>query len=172
MEGLVDEDKVRDEAVIYKKTPLPEYHKRINEAAGDIAIRNPCLLTKRSQLLEAARVAVYESGYKFKKGNSRSKVLATESATTTPKRPKLNLDIREGRIKDLNEEISDISQRIDYKEKRVTAAANVKNFKACDEIVGEITELKSKRRSLQSELKEFKNKEKRAKKYRDSRSKD
>ena len=168
MEGLVDEDKVRDEAVIYKKTPLPEYHKRINEAAGDIAIWNPCLLTKRGQLLEAARVAVYESGYKFKKGNSRSKVLATESATTTPKRPKLNLDIREGRIK----EISDISQRIDYKEKRVTAAANVKNFKACDEIVGEITELKSKRRSLQSELKEFKIKEKRAKKYRDSRSKD
>ena len=46
------------------------------------------------------------------------------------------------------------SNRISFKEKRVTAAENMKNYKTCDELTGEISELKTKRRELEAELTE------------------
>ena len=165
------EAKVREQAIIYSKEikrPLSAYQKQINEFAGDIAVRNPSLLTKRGELLEAARASVYESGYTYKKGHSRSKRFSSSSSSEPPKRPKLNQEIRERRIHDLTEEISDLDKRISFKEKRVNAAANVKNYKACDEITDEIAECKAKRRQLLAEMKEFKNKDKRSKAYRKS----
>ena len=77
----------------------------------------------------------------------------------------MNKDIREHRIKDTKEEIDDLNNRISFKEKRVIAAANVKNYKSCDEITGEVSELKTKRRELEAELKELQSKDKRAKNY-------
>ena len=168
------EAKVREQAIIYNKEtkrPLSAYQKQINEFAGDIAARNPSLLTKRGELLQTARAAVYDSGYAYKKGHSRSKRLSSASSLPeTPNRPKLNQEIREQRIHDLTEEISDLDKRISFKEKRVNAAASVKKlqFKACDEITDEIAECKAKCRQLLAELKEFKNKDKRSKAYRKS----
>jgi len=72
-------------------------------------------LTKRGELLEAARAAVYESGYTYKKGHSRSKRFSSSSSSEPPKRPKLNQEIRERRIHDLTEEISDLNKRISKK---------------------------------------------------------
>ena len=115
--------------------------------------------------MEAAKDEVYASGYKFKKGRSRSKRFLSSSSSNTPKRQNLNKDIRESRINDVKEEIEDINRRISFKEKRVSAAENMKNYKTCDEITGEISELKTKRHELESELKELQKKDKRARKY-------
>ena len=127
-------------------------------------------MRKRGELLQAARSEVYANGYNFKKGQSRSKRFKTDTTSVTPKRPKLNKDIRETRIQDLNEELNDIKQRISFKEKRVDCALNLKNFKVCDGITGEITELKEKRRKLLAELKQLNRKDKRARKYKESTS--
>ncbi len=162
------EQGVRDEAVIYKKEknrPLSNYQKEINKCAQDIAIREPSLLAKRGMLLEADQKAVYNSGYNFKKGYSRSKRFLNNSANKAIKRPKLSKDFREKRIQDIEEEIKDSRQRISFKEKRVNAAANMKNYKVCDEITGEISEIKAKCRELEEELKQLLAKEKRSKKY-------
>lgn len=70
------EDKIREQAVIYQKESkrsLTEFQKLVNQFAGDIALGDPALLSKRGELLEAAKTAVYDSGYNFKKGRSRSK---------------------------------------------------------------------------------------------------
>lgn len=146
---------------------MSEYQKRVNEAAGDLAVANPALLTSRGHLLELARAAVCESGYVFKKGHSRSKQMqsAAGSPEKTPKRPKITQEVRERRISDLNEEIKDLNKRIGFKERRVAAAANTKNFKACDEIQQEIAACKASRRELVAELREFERKKKRAKAY-------
>ena len=156
------ERRIRAQAVIYcreGKRPLSDYHKQINKAAGDIAVRDPSMLAgKKGKLLEEARNEVYASGYKFKKGHSRSKQFSSGISPNPPKRQNLNKDIREHRIKDIKEEIDDLSNRISFKEKIVTAAVNVKNYKSCDEITGEISELKTKRRELEAELKEFQSK--------------
>ena len=147
--------------------------KKINEAAGDIAIQDPSMLTqKKGKLLEAAKDEVYACGYNFKKGHSRSKRFSSDSSSSsTPKRKNLNKEFREDRIHNIKEEIHDLNSRICFKEKRVLAAANMKNYKICDEVSGEISELKTKRRELETELKELQRKDNRAQKYQMKRSK-
>ena len=58
-----------------------------------------------------------------------SKRLLSSSSSNTPKRQNLNKDIRKYRINDIKEEIEDINHRISYKEKWVSAAENMKNYK-------------------------------------------
>ena len=116
-------------------------------------------------MLEAAQNAVYDSGYCFKKGYSRSKRWSKGYEKETVKRPKLNKEIREKWIGYINEELNHLKQRIGFKEKRVTAAANIKNFKACDEITGEISKIKSKCHELEEELKLMLSKDKCAQRY-------
>ncbi len=41
--------------------------------AGNTALSNPVLLAKRGELFQAAHDFVYNNGYRFKKGYSRSK---------------------------------------------------------------------------------------------------
>jgi hypothetical protein len=163
------EENIRKQAVIYRKEgkrPLSNYQKQINKAAGDIAVQDPSILARmKSELLNAAKDEVYASGYNFKKGHSRAKRFSSGSAPNAPKRQNLSKDIRENRIGDIKEEIIDLNSRISFKEKRVTAAENMKNYKTCDELTGEISELKTKRRELEAELKLLEQKDKRAKHY-------
>lgn len=161
------EKDIRAEAIIYRKEkirPLSNYQKQINKCAQDIAARDPSLLVNRGKLLEAAKSAVYESGYSFKKGYSRSKRFLDDTMEAV-KRPKINKDMREKRIQNIEEELTDLRQRISFKEKRVNAAENIKNYKVCDEITGEISEIKAKCRELEAELKLLLMKEKRAQKH-------
>jgi len=118
--------------------------------------------------LEQAQHAVYKNGYCFKKGYSRSKRYSNSSSKEVAKRPKINKELREKRMGDLEEQIKDFQQRISFKEKRVTAAANVHNYKLCDEVSGEITDIKKKCRELQQELKLLLEKDKQAKRYKNS----
>ena len=132
-----------------------------------LAIRDPSMLTqKKGKLLEAAKDEVYACGYNFKKSHSRSKRFSSDSSSSsTPKRKNLNKEFREDRIHNIKEEIHDLNSRICFKEKRVLAAANMKNYNICDEVSGEISELKTKRRELETELKELQRKDNRAQKY-------
>ena len=148
---------------------MTNYQRQVNKCAQDIAARDPSLLVKRGKLLEAAQSAVYNSGYIFKKGYSRSKRFSNDTRETV-KRPKLSKEIREKRIEYIEEELKDLKQRISFKEKRVNAAENMKNYKVCDEITGEISEIKAKYRELEEELKVLVTKEKRAQQYQGIRS--
>ena len=66
---------------------------------------------------------------------------------TTPKRPKISQTLREHRIKELNEEISDVTDIINLKEKRRNQAEGIRNYKVCEQLSEEIMELKTKKRS-------------------------
>ena len=74
---------------------MTDYQKQVNKSAQDIAARDPTLLVKRGKLLEAAQNVVYDSGYCFKKGYSRSKRWSKGYEKEAVKRPKLNKEIRE-----------------------------------------------------------------------------
>lgn len=153
------EGSVRAQAMIYRregKRPLSDYQKQINKAAGDIAVQDPSILgRKKSELLEAPKNVVYASGFKFKKGHSRAKRFSSWSTSNTPKHQNLNKDIRDRRIGEI-EEIGDINNRISFKETRVTAAENIRNYQTCDELTGEI----ETKRELEAELKLLQHKDK------------
>lgn len=162
----MDEDEVREAAKIYRKEssrPLNEYQKQINEAAQDICLKNPTMLRNRARLLEAAREVV-DSTYTFKKGKSRSKKFMT-SGPAPAKRRKLNKEYREHRMKELEDELKNVSERIAYKEKRREACEGVRNYKTCDEITEEIGELKKQQQVLQAEFRELSKRDKKSKWY-------
>ena len=141
-------EQIRAESQIYKKEttrPLSEYQKRVNKAAEEICLENPGLLRKRSVLLEAARNRIIEEGFQFKKGKSRSKKLT--SSEPQPKRVKISQDVRETRMKNIEEDIGDISDRMKFKEKRRSVAEGIRDYKKCDEITEEISQEKRARGS-------------------------
>ena len=139
--------------------------KKINEASVGICMENPAMLKSRARLLDAARDLV-DSSYKFKKGKSRSKRYLAESNTSVPKRRKLSQEFRESRMKEIEDEIKVINERISYKEKRRTMAETVRNYKLCEEVTEEIGDLQKQRNQLEAELKELKKKDNKSSWYR------
>ena len=119
-------------------------------------------LRSRQKLLDAARDMVGQT-YSFKKGKSRSKKYCTSQPVF--KRPKLSFDARVDRMKELEEEVKNIKDRISYKEKRCQMAENVKNYKTCDELTEEITEVCKKRREIENKLTVLEKKTKKSKVY-------
>ena len=146
-------------ATIYKKEttrPLTNYQKRMNEAAQELCLANPGLLQNRKLQLDAAREKIIDQGFQFAKGKSRSRKGANCEDKPTPKRRKCSQTIRDQRLKDIEEDCQDLSDRISFKEKRIAACENVRDYKKCDELKEEITNLKQQRRLLQMELKGIK----------------
>ena len=121
-------------------------------------------------LLEMARKKVHESGYCYKKGQTRSKVLNPSSLEVDkppqPKRQKIEALERQRRIEELKEQISDLNRRIQIKEQRLEQATASRNFKMCDEVATEISELKSQRQELNTELAGLQQKSRKAAEYR------
>lgn len=152
---------------------LNNYQQRINEAAILLCLQTPSLLSKRGELLIQARQKVEDDGYNFVKGKSRSKrstsTCSDESSSSTvslpTKRIKIDEESRKRRINELMEDLRDIDDQMALKEKRLKQAETSRNYKLCDEIMGETSELKQKRRKTDVELEIFKKKEKRAKYY-------
>ena len=163
------EEQLREEARIYRKEakrPLSSNQKKMNDAAEQICLENPSMLRKRSDLIEAARSRIIEEGFQFKKGKSRSKKLLTTSEPRS-KRIKLTQQVRQIRMKNVEEDIGDIKDQISFKEKHRCAAEAIRDYKKYDEITEELTRLKHKRRELEEELKALKSKEKQSKRYKD-----
>lgn len=144
-------------AIIYKresKRPLTNYQKRVNEAAIELCLRHPGLLHTRQHLLESARAKVIEGGYQFVKGKSRSKKNGdSNNAEPAPKRSKCSQQMKDDRVKTIEEESRDLADCIRFKEKRIRSYENMRDYKKCDELKESLMALKEKRRNLECELK-------------------
>jgi hypothetical protein len=153
----LNEEEIKEIAKIYKKEtnrPLTPYQKSINDAAQLLCLQNPTLLNKKSLLMAEARKKIIDEGFQFAKGKSRSKFLMDADEQQPPtKRRKLSKDMRQQRMKDIDEDCQDLTERIAYKEKRIVAYENSRDYKKCDEMKEEISALKHQRRQLQSEAK-------------------
>lgn len=123
--------------MIYKKEtsrPLSKYQKAINKAAQSLCVHQPSLLRNRQALIERARDKLFADVFQFVKGKSRSKKFSDSDEPPKKKRPKLNQEIRDKKVGELQQE------RIDFKEKRITENLNIQK---CDEIKEEIMGLRS-----------------------------
>lgn len=105
--------------------------------------------------MKMAQDKVHSDGYNYKKGKSRSKRTLSSSSnpdTCSTKRTKIDTQEREARIGDILEQISDIDKRIAFKQRRIETATATRNFKTCDELSEEISEIKSQCREFNCEL--------------------
>lgn len=129
-ESLQDE-RVKELAVIYKKEtsrPLSKYQLAMNKAAQTLCVQQPSLLCKRKILMECARDKLFADGFEFVKGKSRSKKLSDSEGEPKMKRPKLNQEIRDRRVNELKQDVSDLKERISFKEKRITEKLNIRDY--------------------------------------------
>ena len=144
-------------AVIYRKQntrKLSNYHHKMNVASQDLCVVNPGLLKNKILLIEKAREKIIANGFEFAKGKSRSKKgLETTKTDPPPKRRRLSMETRSRRLHDIKEDYKDLNDRIKFKEKRISAYENVKDYKRCDELLEEISELKKQKRLLEAEEK-------------------
>ena len=85
-------------------------------------------------------------------------------AKNTSKRLKINQDVREQRMKEVEEDIDDVTSHIAFKEKRLKEAESFKDYKLCDRITEEIIECKCRKREFEKEAKLLNQKDKKAKK--------
>ena len=71
----------------------------------------------------------------------------------------------------MSEEISELNKRIVFKERRIEEATINRNFRVCDDLASEVSELKAHRRQLNAELATFQKKSKKAAYYSESKKK-
>ena len=63
------------------------------------------------------------------------------------------------RISQLQEDVKDINDRLQMKEKRRDQASNSRNYKLCDEIMEEMSTIKQKKREYETELQKLQRKQ-------------
>ena len=131
---------------------MTDYQKRVNEAAGELAVKDPSLLTKRGRLFELARELVHKSGYAYVKGYSRSKSSLPEQGYSSNKRVRLKAEERKNMSSKLSEEKNDLADQIVYKQRRRSQAESLKDFKLCDQLTEEISYLKNRRDGVELQL--------------------
>ena len=153
----MNEEYIRQQSSFYGKDPskkITEYHKKVNDAAFEIAVQQPHLLSSRQVLLQYAQERVEEDGYVFKKGKSRAKRHSTDKEGTSKiKRPKTTEAVRLNRIAAINDELKSLDERLMYKNKEREMASNVKQYRRCEELTREMSELKEKKREYEAEKK-------------------
>ena len=141
------------------------YQQKVNEASFHLAMKDPSLLSSRQTLLERAREMVNESGYNFKKGKSRSKKLQDSDSEQSSKHCKTSEALRTKRISQLNDDIKDFNDRLQFKEKRRQQATNSRNYKLCDQLTEEMSEIKQKKRECEHEVEIWKQKQRKSSWY-------
>ena len=150
----------------YSSVKLTKYQEHMNEMAKSLCMENPDLMISRALLIQKSREKLHDSGYSYKKGKSRSKAFETSSSEGgVPKRPKISEEMRTSRINELEDQIKDLTDTLSYKEKRREKASNVHNYKECDELTQQISQVKSERRLLEKELEQLKKKSQRSHSY-------
>ena len=119
------------------------------------------LLQRRGDL-SMARKKVAEDGYVFRKGSSRSKVYGSESGSSepTPKRPKYDSEMRQERMKTIDDELKDVSKLVEFKNTRLAKAELNQKYQLCEQIMEEVMSLKARKRELERERKLFERKQK------------
>ena len=109
------------------------------------------LLNRRGALLQLSRKKVAEDGYLFKKGHSRSKVYGQSDDASTPRRAKYDEEMREERLKNIEEELADITRMLHFKEKRLSQHEAAKNYRLCEQVTEEMMTLKGRRHECEAE---------------------
>ena len=158
-----DQDAIKKEAIIFRQKgerQITRFQALVNDAAQELCLKSPALIAKKGVLLNMAQEKVRNSGYQFKKGKSRSKKAASQAPL--PKRTKITPDLRAQRISYLQEDIKDINDQLSFKQKRCDIAASVENYKLCDMLKEEMISLKVQRRERESELLQYRKKEKKS----------
>ena len=69
----MDTQKIKKEAIFFKKEPLSTYHIKVNETSQTICLRKLSMLRRRGELLVQAKQCVHDTGYVYQNGKSRSK---------------------------------------------------------------------------------------------------
>ena len=163
------DDLIREQSRIYGRDPtkkITAYHQRVNEAAFTLAKKNLKLLHNHQQLLQVAQREVYEAGYQYKKGTTRSKRLREEDEpSATPRRKKMTMVLRLDRISALEEDLKVVNEQLYYKEKERDSASNTHQYRRCEQLTEEMGKLKAKRREFEVELKMLNQKERRSQAY-------
>ena len=127
---------LKKNVLIYHKianSALSDFHIRVNDAAIELAFGQPGLLRKgnRGEMLEKAHRKVADDEYWFKKGKSQSKVYGSSDdieSAFTPKQPKLNQQMREERIKELEEDLAEACSHITFKDNWCSQAEMARNY--------------------------------------------
>ena len=91
-------------------------------------------------------------------------------SSSSTKRTNLNEEKCLERLGELLEDLESVELRLAIKEKRLAQAETLRNYKLCDQLHDEIQELKDNKRKMTRELLILQLKEKRAKRYRESRT--
>ena len=91
--------------------------------------------SRRGDLLGLSRTEVQQRGYKYVKGKSHSKrFMSPPLETPKATRSKVSAEVRQQRIRSLEEDIANIDKQLHFKNKRLQQAENIKNYKLCEEI--------------------------------------
>ena len=149
-------------APLFSQYPIMPHNQWINEEAGRLVLANPYPLFRLGELMKQACELVHSSEYNYKKGKNRFKLVDGSDAETppTPKRPKMDTEMRQQRMQVLEEDIEALNNQMNYKRKRLQNAEINKRYDQCEVISKEIQEVKVQKRALESELAAFCQKEK------------
>ena len=154
-------------AQLFSQYPITPHNQWINEEAGRLVLANPYPLFRLGELMKQACELVHSSEYNYKKGKNRFKLVDGSDAETppTPKRPKMDTEMRQQRMQVLEEDIEALNNQMNYKRKRLQNAEINKRYDQCEVISKEIQEVKVQKRALESELAAFCRKEKKSQCY-------
>ena len=149
-------------AQLFSQYPITPHNQWINEEAGRLVLANPYPLFRLGELMKQACELVHSSEYNYKKGKNQFKLVDGSDAETppTPKRPKMDTEMRQQRMQVLEEDIEALNNQMNYKRKRLQNAEINKRYDQCEVISKEIQEVKVQKRALESELAAFCRKEK------------
>lgn len=105
--------------------------------------------------METAHARIIEQGFQFAKGKPHlKKDINPSDDQPTKKWQKLSQDMRDQRLKDIEDDCQDITDQI---QKRIVACEHSRDYKKCDELKEEIIALKQQRHQLQAETTNLKN---------------
>ena len=88
--------------------------------------------------------------YCFRRGRSRSKVYGDgdPGTSSTPKRPKFDKEMKAEQIRQIQDDLNDLTRVLAFK-KRLQQAEAGRNYRVCEQITEEMIELKSRKRQLE-----------------------
>lgn len=150
----IDPEKLREESAIYKNLEpgcfLYAYRKSLNEAAYELAVENPRLLSKKGELQALAKKKVDSDGYLYKKKKSRAIDLSPNELLPVPS--KVTPSLRSKRIGEVEEDLKEIKMEMTLIERSRVKARNVDNDERARRLTQEMTPLRERKRKLEDEL--------------------
>ena len=145
---------------------LYDYHNSVNEASQQLCLENPVLLSDRKDLFARSRKLVHEKGYVYKKKKSRTydEKANEDRDDTVSKKARLSGDLRSKKIKELNEDLSEIDIEVRLVNQQREKYKNVNDLTRAIASTERLGDLRVKKRKLQDELTVLQMKEAKVKK--------